>query len=190
MSSQGYSVGVDAAFRPSIVSRKAVARATGLQPDQYVFIYGDTSAPGEVVGTLTQLAVLGGYDAAVIDGYFGSHASYRLVFVNVSEASTSASVQLVVPHLASVSPNAGSKDGGYQVTLAGNGFGPIAGTVTVGPSTLLPDYVTPDGGIVSWSDTQIVIQRPGSASPGSVNVQVTTAEGVLTEALPFQYLDS
>jgi hypothetical protein len=92
---------------------------------------------------------------------------------------------LVPPAISSISPTTISAGTQSQLTINGNNFGAAQGTSTVlfknadnGGAT---DYTVPNTEIVSWSNTQIVLNVPTRAGTGQVKVDVP-GEGTATSA--------
>ena len=69
----------------------------------------------------------------------------------------------------SISPTSGPV--GKEVTISGSGFGDTAGTVSFG---------NVEADIVSWSDTEIVVQVPDNATPGALTVVLTVGGQPIT----------
>jgi hypothetical protein len=77
------------------------------------------------------------------------------------------------PNVTSITPTSGA--GGVQVTIFGTGFGAAQGTGTVWLGSTL-------GGIVSWSDTQIIATVASSSTAGTAGVQ---QYGTWSNSVPF-----
>ncbi len=167
-SSLGLSVSPTSGFRSSLVGKPMVARAPGLPEGAVVDVYRDTAPSGAIpaaplkIGTLSSLTPV--IDLGTFDGTVGC---YRLIAVTPAAAGLNAQVTVEAVHLGSVSPDRGAKEGGYNVTLSGCGFGDQAATVMVGAAS------ASGSSIVSWNDTRVVFKMPNMGSetgPQSVRV--------------------
>jgi len=80
------------------------------------------------------------------------------------------------PEVGSIGPHVGQP--GMTVTLAGDGFGPSAGTVLFGTAT---------AGIQSWSNASVTITVPSVAS-AAYKVQLESSRGTAANTIPFTVL--
>ncbi len=89
------------------------------------------------------------------------------------------------PVINAISPTSISAGTKSQLTITGSNFGATMDTSTVGFKNANDGgatyYITPSSEIVSWSDTEIVVNVPSSAGTGQVQVTVPT-EGTATSA--------
>ena len=82
-----------------------------------------------------------------------------------------------VPQITSISPDTGSGGTGFEVTITGTDFGSTQATSTV-TFWRGGGYPASEATIVSWTDTQIVCEVPGTSSGSTSNgVKVTTSAG-------------
>lgn len=88
-----------------------------------------------------------------------------------------------VPYIRSISPNTGLA--GTSVTLSGSGFGATQGSSTIAFNSV-------NATVNSWSDTQIVVTVPASATTGVVSVTEGgfTANGPVFTVLPANWITS
>jgi RHS repeat-associated protein len=93
-----------------------------------------------------------------------STATTGVVVVKVGGISSLSMISLSIPppHVTSVTPNVGTA--GTQITVTGSGF-----HATQGPGSVIFNNLV-SGGIVSWSDTQIVATVPVGATAGAMAV--------------------
>jgi hypothetical protein len=84
------------------------------------------------------------------------------------------------PSISSLSPSLGPVSPvGRPVTISGSGFGASPGAVTFGGIAATPN---------SWSDTSVVVPVPSSLAVGFVDVVVTNASGVASNAKSFKVI--
>jgi len=184
MSAHGYAVGLGTTYYPpDIATRPGIVRAREIDPDQLVYVYGDTAGSNQTIGTLTHLGTLDSSTRHLLMNQYGQYPTYRLIVVNATTAEATPTVHvaaLVLDHLSSTSGT-----GGGTVILHGSGFGQTPGEVTVGGVKLVEH-----GYLQVWSDKWISVEMPLLA-PGEVDVRVQTAEGIwIPDVLKFTYVDN
>jgi hypothetical protein len=80
-----------------------------------------------------------------------------------------------LPELDSVAPSTVSS--GDEVTLTGQYFGGLRGTVSIGGKRAK---------VLSWTDSAVTVRLPGKLAAGSQPVTLKTKLGSTTSAVPLQ----
>lgn len=120
------------------------------------------------------------YWGAGLHDFLGRNVYVRLVFVHgtgsrdegvyVDNVQVTAD-NVVLPTIASITPQGRNAGIGETVTITGTDFGATRGTGSVRfPDGRYMDGTTVDGAVVSWSDTRIVCEVPEYAQGGDVEV--------------------
>lgn len=168
------------AFAPSLSGKDLVASFQTNGTGQEVTIYGDTHLCSTPPGTLTELAMMNTLtQAAKRLGTYGPYLCYRVVITNYDLSNEAeVTVRIYSPHINSISPSSGNKNGGYPLTISGTGFG-VSGANT---------RVTVEGWncpVTQWADTSITCTMPALPFTGPHAVQVQTQEFARTNTVTF-----
>ncbi len=166
------------AFTPDLSGRPLVLRSTGERVSYRVF--GCQGLPGLAPQAAEQIAHLTTSSRNVsLGAYDGRFAYYRIIAINALTQADESALTFVAPRVLSLGPDRGSKQGGYEVTISGSGFGAAVGEVSIGG--FLPE-------IVSWTDTAITFRQINVGdSTGAWPVAVTTAEGAQIPSVTFTF---
>jgi hypothetical protein len=179
-SSDRADVAASVAFAPQLRGKDVVASFRTNGTGQDAVIYGDNHICTSPPGTLTELAVMNHLTQPVKKlGTYGTYACYRVIVSNY-DLSDAAEIEIRIysPHVATISPSSGSRNGGYPLTVNGTGFGAGGANtrVTVG------GWNCP---VTAWSDTRVTCTMPALPSTGPYAVQVQTQEFVKTNTVTF-----
>jgi len=177
-SSAALDIRLDPTFAPSLQGKPLVVRAAGEGVSYRVF--GCQGLPGLAPQSAQQVAHLTSSSPNLqLGSYDGRYAYYRVVGINFTESAAESTFTFVAPRCNGPSPNMGSKQGGYEVTLGGTGLGSTVGSVHVGGFS---------AEIVSWSDTGIVFKQINVGdTTGDWPLSITTAEGAEVSAGTFRF---
>jgi glycosidase len=130
-------------------------------------------APGNYADYLNGL--LGGFAITVTNGN-GNNPVTAFPLSPHTVAVWQAAPAAVAPQVGSIGPLLGQS--GTRVTIAGQGFGAVAGKVMFGSTSAV---------VGSWSDSTVSFSVP-SVTPGSYSVQLITNSGAAANTIPFTVL--
>jgi hypothetical protein len=179
-SSDRVDVAASAAFAPQLRGKDVVASFRTNGTGQDAVIYGDNHICTSPPGALTELAVMNHLTQPVKKlGTYGTYACYRVIVSNY-DLSDAAEIEIRIysPHVATISPSSGSRNGGYPLTVNGTGFGSGGANTRV----LVGGWNCP---VTAWSDTRVTCTMPALPSTGPYAVQVQTQEFVKTNSVTF-----
>lgn len=182
-SSRRFDVSIKGEFAAELAGRDVVVRTSGLDPGRTVRIYRDT-LPCGVAGPSMQsmVTVFSVNPSELLGAHDPSTRCYRVLVLNASqEGPATVYVSLVSPHISSLYPSSGKNDGGYTISIGGQGFGGTPGQVQLGGFGL---------DIVQWTDTSIeATMLDAGTMLGTAPVVVTTAEQAVTNSTTFTFVD-
>jgi hypothetical protein len=159
-----------------------VLRSSGLDSARYLYIYTDDKPCVGAPGNLTLLGHVSTSERnLLLPAYNSKTVCYRVTLINATNMGGAMGFVLASPHIQNLSPGIGKNDGGYAVTVTGNGFGPVQGQVTV---------MGFEQAISSWSDTSITFTMfNAGSSMGSREVKVITKEYARSNPKAFDFVD-
>ncbi len=179
-SSAALDITVAGAFAPMLKGYPLVVRGTGQRVSYRVF--GCQGLPGLGPKSMQQVALINSASPNHnLGAYDGRFAYYRIIATNPLDEADPSVLLVVAPHVRSLTPNQGNKGGGYTVHISGSGFGPAAGSVSVGGFS---------AEVISWTDTTIAFRQINVGDTlGDWPVSVTTAEGAAIPSTTFRFTD-
>ncbi|HWG19734.1 MAG TPA: alpha-amylase family glycosyl hydrolase [Terracidiphilus sp.] len=118
----------------------------------------------------------GGNSLTVAAGAGGNNPASNYTIAPASVSVWQYQVNATMPEVGSIGPHVGQP--GMTVTIAGDGFGSLQGSVLFGPTAAT---------IKSWSNTQVTFTVPGVAA-GAYNVQLKNSSGSAANTIAFTAL--
>ena len=173
-------VAASVAFAPQLRGKEVVASFRTNGTGQEAVIYGDNHICTSPPGTITELAVMNRLTQPVKKlGTYGTYACYRVIVLNYDlNDAAQIEVRIYSPHIATISPASGSRNGGYPLTVNGTGFGTGGANARV----TVEGWNCP---VTAWSDTRVTCTMPALPFTGPYAVQVQTQEFMKTNSVTF-----